>query len=98
MDSWRGVRPVIHYSVSREDILIDFNPNTKPDMETLLETGYKKAKLRAHSDFMWNRAVNDWAGSFRDTADIMVESKAKNLASIALHKYFEGEHNVKKVA
>jgi len=98
VDSWRGVRPVIHYSVSREDILIDFNPNTKPDMETLLETGYKKAKLRAHSDFMWNRAVNDWAGSFRDTADIMVESKAKNLASIALHKYFEGEHNVKKVA
>ena len=98
VDSWRGVRPVIHYSVSREDILVDFDPNTKPDMETLLETGYKKAKLRAHSDFMWNRAVNDWAGSFRDTADIMVESKAKNLASIALHKYFEGEHNVKKVA
>ena len=33
---------------------------------------------------MWNRAVNDWALSFRDTADIMVESKAKNLASSAL--------------
>jgi|TARA_B100001741_G_C16217893_1_gene443394 hypothetical protein len=53
-------------------------------MEELLEQGFKKAKLRAHSDFMWNRAVNDWALSFRDTADIMVESKAKNLASSAL--------------
>jgi len=88
VDSWRGVRPVIHYSVSREDVLVDFDPNTKPNMETLLETGYKKAKLRAHSDFMWNRAVNDWAGSFRDTADIMVESKCKNLASIDLYNYW----------
>ena len=84
VDSWRGVRPVIHYSVSREDILVDHDINTLPDMEKLLEQGYKKQKLRAHSDYMWNRAVNDWALSFRDTADIMVESKAKNLASILL--------------
>ena len=55
-------------------------------MNKLLEQGYKKQKLRAHSDFMWNRAVNDWALSFRDYADIMVESKAKNLASIALRE------------
>ena len=84
VDSWRGVRPVIHYSVSREDILVNHDINTLPDMEKLLEQGYKKQKLRAHSDYMWNRAVNDWALSFRDTADIMVESKAKNLASILL--------------
>ena len=87
IDSWRGVRPVIHYSVSREDLLVDHDTNTLPDMESLLEQGYKKQKLRAHSDFMWNRAVNDWALSFRDTADIMVESKAKNLASKALLDY-----------
>ncbi len=84
IDSWRGVRPVIHYSVSREDILIDHDINTLPNMEKLLEQGYKKQKLRAHSDYMWNNAVNDWALSFRDYADIMVESKAKNLASIKL--------------
>ena len=84
IDSWRGVRPVIHYSVSREDILVDHDLNTLPDMEKLLEQGYKKQKLRAHSDYMWNNAVNDWALSFRDYADIMVESKAKNLASIKL--------------
>jgi len=82
IDSWRGVRPVIHYSVSRADYIVDHDPNTLPDYQALLEAGYKKAKLRAHSDFMWNNAVNEWAGSFRDTADIMVEAKMKNLASI----------------
>ena len=98
IESWRGVRPVIHYSVSREDILIDHNPHTLPNMENLLEQGYKKQKLRAHSDFMWNWAVNDWALSFGETADIMVESKAKNLASINLYKYYKGDYNVEKVA
>jgi len=90
MDSWRGVRPVIHYSVSREDLLIEHSPNIKPDMKQLLDLGYKKAKLRAHSDYMWNNAVNDWALQFLDVADMMVESKAKNLASIALYKYYKG--------
>ena len=93
IDSWRGVRPVIHYSVSREDVLVDFDANKKPTMDMLLADGYKKAKLRAHSDFMWNHAVNDWALEFLDYADIMVESKAKNLASIKLHKYWVGEYN-----
>jgi UV DNA damage endonuclease len=81
MDSWRGVRPVIHYSVSREDLLVNHDPDVLPDMQALLEQDYKKAKLRAHSDYMWNRAVNRWALQFLDTADIMVESKMKNLAS-----------------
>ena len=84
VDSWRGVRPVIHYSVSREDLLLGHDPDVLPDMTALLEQGYKKAKLRAHSDMMWNRACNRWAASFLDTADIMVESKFKNLASLAL--------------
>ena len=87
IDSWRGVRPVCHYSVSREDILVDFPTDVKPDMATLLEQGYKKQKLRAHSDFMWNDAVNEWALSFNDSFDIMVESKAKNLASSKLFEY-----------
>ena len=100
VDSWRGVRPVIHYSVSREDVLAGHPIDVQPDMDILLAGEHKKAKLRAHSDYMWNSAVNDWALSFLPHADIMVESKAKNLASIALHKYYEGkgEHNDKKVA
>jgi UV DNA damage endonuclease len=93
VDSWRGVRPVIHYSVSREDLLVGFDANKKPTMDMLLAEGYKKQKLRAHSDFMWNNAVNDWALTFRDHADIMVESKAKNLASIGLYKYYMENNN-----
>lgn len=82
VDSWRGVRPAIHYSISREDYITEQDPNVLPDYQALLEQGYKKAKLRAHSDFMWNNACNEWASSFRNTADIMVEAKMKNLASI----------------
>jgi len=93
IDSWRGVRPTIHYSVSREDLLPLHNKTHRPDFQTLTEQGYKKAKLRAHSDMMWNDAVNDWALSFLDYADIMVESKFKNLASIDLHKYYKGTNN-----
>jgi len=87
IDSWRGVRPVIHYSVSREDLLMEHCRDTRPDLNALLEQGYKKAKLRAHSNYYWNRAVNDWALTFRDQFDIMCESKAKNLASHALYEH-----------
>jgi len=84
IDSWRGVRPAMHYSVSREDYLVDHVTNVKPDYQQLLETGHKKAKLRAHSDMCWNDAVNDWALSHWEWADIMVEAKHKNLASSQL--------------
>jgi UV DNA damage endonuclease len=55
-----------------------------PDHALLLEQGYKKQKLRAHSEFYWNPVVNEWALSFLDTHDIMCESKGKNLASFSL--------------
>jgi UV DNA damage repair endonuclease len=94
IDSWRGVRPVIHYSYSRDEWLPqDFTHDTMPDMPALLEAGYKKAKLRAHSDYYPNQLVNDWALSFLDYADIMCESKCKNLASIALYKYYMENNN-----
>jgi len=85
IESWRGVRPTCHYSVSREDLLLGHDTNTLPDMTVLLESGYKKSKLRAHSDFYWNTAVNDWALTFLESFDMMCESKAKNLASFALY-------------
>jgi UV DNA damage repair endonuclease len=86
IDSWRGVRPTLHYSVSREDVLVDHDPLTAPNYKLLLEAGYKKQKLRAHSNFYWNKPVNEWALSFRNNFDIMCESKAKNLASHALYQ------------
>jgi UV DNA damage repair endonuclease len=86
MDSWRGVRPTMHYSVSREDLLVGHCKDTLPEHSLLLESGHKKQKLRAHSDFYWNTAVNDWALTHNEWADIMAESKGKNLASFALYE------------
>jgi UV DNA damage repair endonuclease len=86
IDSWRGVRPTMHYSVSREEWLPDHCDKTLPDYTALLESGHKKQKLRAHSNFYWNTAVNEWALSFLATHDIMCESKSKNLASFALYE------------
>jgi UV damage endonuclease UvdE len=83
-DSWRGVRPTIHYSVSREDCLVDHDPNQRPDLQELKRMGFTSAKLRAHSDYYWNNPVNEWALSFLEHADIMCESKQKNLASKTL--------------
>jgi UV DNA damage endonuclease len=81
VDSWRGVRPAMHYSVSREDYLVDHPVDVAPDHAQLLEAGHKKQKLRAHSDFYWNQATTDWALSFWENFDIQCESKGKNLAS-----------------
>ena len=86
IDSWRGVRPTLHYSVSREDVLVGHDTTLAPDYHALLEQGYKKQKLRAHSDFYWNTAVNDWALSFSENFDIQCESKGKNIASFALYE------------
>jgi UV DNA damage repair endonuclease len=87
IDSWRGVRPTCHYSVSREDVLVGHTPSVRPDLQTLLTAGYKKQKMRAHSNFYWNDSVNEWAAGFTDRFDIMCESKAKNLASFSFAEY-----------
>jgi hypothetical protein len=52
---------------------------------------------------MWNDAVNDWALTFLEHADIMVESKCKNLATLDLYNYAnsdaiaEAEHRLMDV-
>ena len=87
VDSWRGVRPTMHYSYSRNEHLpAEFDHTGLPDMQQLLESGHKKQKLRAHSDFYPNQKVNTWALSFHDRFDIMCESKMKNLASKELYE------------
>ena len=87
IDSWRGVRPVIHYSLSREEVLEGHCDQTQPDLHELLSCGFTRAKLRAHSDYYWNEASNQWALSFQPQFDIMCESKEKNLASQELVNY-----------
>jgi UV DNA damage repair endonuclease len=86
IDSWRGLRPTMHYSVSREDVLGAHPGHILPDHGALIAQGYNKAKLRAHSDYYWNDAANEWALTFLDNFDIMCESKAKNLASQKLYE------------
>jgi len=81
LDSWRGVRPALHYSVSREDVLVEHDVTVLPDHAALLAQGYKKQKMRAHSDFYWNQPVTDWALTFWPQFDIQCESKGKNLSS-----------------
>jgi UV DNA damage repair endonuclease len=93
VESWRGIRPTMHYSVSREDILVGHDANVRPNLESLLQLGHKKQKLRAHSDHYWNNAVNDWALTHWEWADILCESKAKNIASF---KLFEDSKNVEQ--
>ena len=89
IDSWRGVRPTMHYSVSREDVLGSHPRHILPDHGALIAAGYSKQKLRAHSDQYWNDAVNDWALTFLENFDIMCESKWKNLASFKLFERYK---------
>jgi UV DNA damage repair endonuclease len=91
IDSWRGQRPSMHYSYSRDEHLAvaglgDRTHTEMHDIRMLLERGCKKQKLRAHSDLLPNRAVNDWALSFSENFDIQVEAKGKNMASEQLYR------------
>lgn len=85
-DSWRGVRPTLHYSLTREELLLDHDLDTQPDLEQLLAMKFTRSKLRAHSDYMWNYSSNSWALEFLPEFDIMCEAKQKNLASFQLAK------------
>ena len=82
IDSWQGTRPVIHYSQSREEHIAKLD-DCLPTMQQMLECA-PKSKLRAHSDFYNNPHINQWALTHWEWADIMCESKAKNLASVKL--------------
>lgn len=78
IDSWRGVRPVVHYSQSREEYLDQF-PGRLPTFADLTAIT-KRGNLRAHSEYFKHTPTNDWAREHWDWADIMAECKGKNLA------------------
>ena len=92
VESWRGQRPVLHYSVSREDLLVGHDPGVRPELDALVAGGHKKQQLRAHSDFYWNHAVTDWALSFANKFDIQCEAKGKNLASQQVYERYISRH------
>lgn len=88
IDSWRGVRPVMHYSYSRSEYLPDQDNNKRPVYSKLQ---VNDADLRKHSDDYPNKASNEWALSFLEKFDIMCEAKFKNLARDQLIAQYKGE-------
>ncbi len=83
--SWRGVKPLGHYSISPEDTLKGHAKDVLPDFQALVASGLNRKDLRAHSDMAWNEATNEWAISHLSWMDIEVEAKGKNLASQQLY-------------
>lgn len=84
IDSWRGVRPAMHYSQPREILKDKVDPNQLLDREKLFDSGENKSTIRAHSDYYWHKPTNQWLRPFANYFDIQCESKAKNLASTML--------------
>ncbi|KAB1073051.1 apurinic/apyrimidinic endonuclease family protein [Methylobacterium planeticum] len=82
--SWRGVRPVAHVSVSREAVLPGHDPDALPDFAKLRAEGHSWRDLAAHSDLMWNRALNALVARHLAWADFEIEAKSKNLASVGI--------------
>lgn len=93
VDSWRGVRPTMHYSVSRSEYLREVDDRVLPDRDVLREAGYASNKLRAHSDYYSHTASNQMIAQFWPHADIMAESKLKNLASTRLYNQLKEMQN-----
>jgi len=93
IDSWRGIRPTLHYSYFRdEELMPAYRDNPEKmhsglhNIKDLLLLGCKKQKLRSHSDLLPNRTANAWALTFSDQFDIQVEAKWKNLAAQQLYE------------
>jgi UV DNA damage endonuclease len=89
IDSWRGVRPTMHYSYFRDEALMPafdestvhmIHKNMLP-IKDMITLGCQKVKLRSHSDLFPNKAQNEWALGFLENFDIQCEAKAKNLAA-----------------
>lgn len=87
IESWRGVVPELHYSISPEEFFEDSEYDALPDYKILTESGIGRQKLRQHSNMSWNSATNDWVLGFSNDFDIMVEAKNKNLASQQLFDF-----------
>lgn len=86
LESWRGVRPAMHYSQPPESLMaLGFSADDKLEMPRLLAK-VSKRDLYSHSKRMWNRWTNRYACAFLDRFDIMFECKDKNLATLDFHR------------
>ncbi|MFJ4440847.1 UV DNA damage repair endonuclease UvsE [Pseudomonas sp. NPDC089422] len=86
IDSWRGVRPTMHYSQPPESLqALGFDADGKLTIPALLEK-VNKRDLYQHSAQMWNDWTNRYALQFVDRFDIMFEAKDKNLATLDFYR------------
>lgn len=88
IESWRGEVPLMHYSISREDILINHNIKKLPDYKSLIKQGFNRTQLRKHSDYYWNDALNEIILDYIKIFDIEFECKMKNLATELYYKKY----------
>lgn len=88
IDSWRGVRPTMHYSQPPEHLQnLGFAAGNKMTIAALLEQ-VNKRDLYAHSALMWNDWTNRYALQFVERFDIMFEAKDKNLATLDFYRRY----------
>ena len=88
IDSWRGVRPTMHYSQPQERFEeMGFDAGQQLEMDALLKV-VPKRDLYAHSARMWNRWTNEYALQFLDRFDIMFEAKDKNQATLEFYRTY----------
>ncbi|MBD8121424.1 UV damage endonuclease UvsE [Pseudomonas lutea] len=88
IESWRGVRPAMHYSQPQERLQeLGFAADAKLEMNALMQV-IPKRELYAHSAQMWNRWTNLYVTEFLDRFDVMFEAKDKNLATAAFYEAY----------
>jgi len=88
VDSWRGVRPTMHYSQPKEQLQeMGFSAEIKLEMDAVTQV-VSKRDLYAHSDRMWNRWTNEYVVQFLDRFDVMFEAKHKNLATQEFYEQY----------
>lgn len=78
IDSWKGIRPTMHYSQSKETLYFN-NVSDKLNIKEIL-LNINKRDLYAHSDKMWNDWSNNYVKEFLEYFDVMFEAKHKNIA------------------
>ncbi|MHA6494043.1 UV damage endonuclease UvsE [Pseudomonas borbori] len=88
LESWRGVRPTMHYSQPPESLMeAGFSAKERLEMAEVLER-VSKRDLYGHSKRMWNQWCNLYAREFLQHFDIMFEAKDKNLAVLDYYQNY----------
>lgn len=82
IDSWRGIRPLMHYSISKED-LFKCDTNVLPDLELLKKQGLKITDIRGHSNDYWNKAAT--SGLILSYLNLILNLSAKIRIKLALN-------------